>query len=1323
MESVSDEIKSSLRLSRLDDNFFALSNQFRLLVGLHRGNVRAGYDDFTLDAMTYSTTINNDKFKRSKNKIPNKESNDSVNDGESSSKPKLINEFNGVEPEPFEIHFQKGFDESDPWLRPINLDKFDFDKRQLVIQRYRPLMDTGLNMFLSNLILIMRMCFGSVYKELKEVKMFKFYLETTGVDPTGISSNVPSKDTAANLRGYLFYQTLFTRWTFLDGTYTGAINGIDMNEFLDSWLSEVFEFLFKDPQYNTKRLGDMIKLHIQSAFSATTSGTLCDWQLSGGFGDPDSRLVGCRQRTVPKESLDRAYLNRPDIIKSLAENRHLLIKENLLRTALICDYIIGMSSEPSNYRILVLIERSLALSGFTKTDTVLSHRAQFETEVPTPDDPPYGHMLESVWHKFGLHMLRESGRYVLNSDQLTVKIPGFTTTKSAGGGSNVVEFTTTGLRGEPLVLKGRSKSALFIIDPLKALDFKSVSTSYTESEPGFIGTRHVPGGKMTRAIIMKRIQDYFLEIVTAIPLALWQTRKVDPSGNPYSGIGTPNDFHLGFDSALIIDDHKEGLYATGNNASLKTKILIVDMDFSAFDVHQKWRTTRRFMIDGLLKAIKETNVNPRYEVFENLSLSEIIELIWSRDLLEGAYFLTSGGGREELVQLDQLFSGELMTLNINNMTNVALTNYMYSKLRAEMPDAYNVKRRKQGDDSEDYYIFEEDGILNSDQLMRIATLFSEAAEENGHSLNVKKTVMRYNRSEFIKKTSIFGHHVPRNFILPMTSERSSRYVDVREFLKSVRSDLNTGIFRGFNSQRCYIFYYFIFLIKGNYRYRSSNKRILHYLSPAAFFCPSNLGGLGVPVGDVLGTNTDLMCAFDLFNGNSDLYNAVNRYASEMSSIDTATVARTLSKNIAKEVTYEGTVGKPMGSLWITKNVMPYYRSSIQLEDEYMEDLSKRGFPVPESMRVSRMAEQVIAKEASAMTKVIESQYQANQFNVIKALTKRVKTRDVLREEYSIVELLRIESRETGETIKSLVNAPQIILVDEKSLNFPILLTSMDDIVGMVRSNSLKGKRFLNYTENMNGQLKELSIYVPVAVISPVKVDESVPHTTLKRIEDVYNALINTTVPNYLTGREKFSYHPYPAVSPEVYNGFGLVGVRMGGGHMTITKERLLGVIRSIDPLFPRHYDTSSLLRHLSDATLLSDTSLLAKTLVVMGASPSKADRIASALSARASDIISAGIFGGLTWGDPLYSALVDPLLSDNAISLANSKSQKIINAMSTQLSMRRVIKGSKPVNVTVPNILTGSYVSSKLGHIIISDQFKFIIKNKMVEEYHGIHRG
>jgi hypothetical protein len=930
-------------------------------------------------------------------------------------------EFIDVVPTEFKFNSFDTYDYDDPYPHPYDLSKIAKQHHKQIINEAQELVRPETSLSINNIFFLLRCCAPDWYVQNPIVRRAAYYVASFGGELRKFKSNfeVIKHDTMVPYRLLVcvdFIASYFDFIHFREWKADSFVGNTDVKSFLHGLYVEVFEFLFNDPMYNTAVYKKLITLFIQSAFSATSNGRMVVWEIDQDhMKGTNIGLTGCSYYEIDSVSPDIAYLNRPTIANSLSEKSEQMIEKGLIYTKTLCDYILDAPFNEDNATLIVILEHLVGLSGYSRTIAPLSHARQMTiSEGIHIKNPPYAPYLKRVWRDFWNWATENSGEKLMSEEEYMAQVPYMQTTRSAGGRLYSIPFSVV-FEEEKIQFNASTKALHFLMNPIGVFDTKTLIRGYTPDAPGRLASRHVTAGKQTRAVAMQSHPRYLAEIPIGVPLAEWQTIKHDSYGVPYVGIGNPNDFHIGLDFGVFLYDHAWGLYA-----SSRRDILILDSDGSAFDAHQTNDTMRSIALQQSLDSLAENGVDRFYPVW-GLKLSEILSIIWGKGNVYDAYYQSDSYNRSVLLKIDMLGSGEFMTLSINNMTNVALSDYFLHLMASKPYNFITFKRRKMGDDSEEYAILNK---VDANTLEDIALTNARAFEDNGHELNIEKTVTRFHYSEYIKKRCIYGCEVPRHHVQYFAKERETRFSDVLEELRSKRSLYNTMLRRGSSPVFLQRLLFFMYLIRCQERQRVVSQkernlakrerrrprgdiRIVYY-PPIGFFVPVGLGGIGCTFFGISGTSTDLGTAKLIMD--HEVARDYGNYFANLVSVSAPKFSSEIANVAIEEGVYiNGEQTRIPGLEYIDEYVMRRFPTRLVASMAAAERLREAGLNiVPPSLEFSKLSKQIVAREIKNARSSRQKDFDVDQRFKVKSLTrKRVAQRDLFGKQFGWMDSLKV----------------------------------------------------------------------------------------------------------------------------------------------------------------------------------------------------------------------------------------------------------------------------------------------------------------------------
>jgi hypothetical protein len=332
-------------------------------------------------------------------------------------------------------------------------------------------------------------------------------------------------------------------------------------------------------------------------------------------------------------------------------------------------------------------------------------------------------------------------------------------------------------------------------------------------------------------------------------------------------VGNANDFTVGKEKGVVVHDHRHSMVGTTLN-----NVLIDSADYSAFDAHQHYDNCRKYALNGLKRGLRLIGkLDQKYSLLVPVvdgppmrvgteTFEEWIDLMWSESRIVRPVYETSYMGKTIQLTLDMLLSGEFITLNFNNMTNRALFRDFLRDYEAMLhyTDRFNLIRRFfQGDDSLGFWDVDWRTVSKHDMKLFVDTMV-ESAARNGQDLNALKTAMRFFRSEYLKKTFIYGMHVPLQIVQHVSSENENREF-MLEQVSAYVSTLRTKVGRGSMSNiTASMLGMATWALRRAVRITSGRSSFNYYMPFGIYFLPKSEGGLGMHPAGVIGANMDMV---------------------------------------------------------------------------------------------------------------------------------------------------------------------------------------------------------------------------------------------------------------------------------------------------------------------------------------------------------------------------------------------------------------------------------------------------------------------------------
>jgi hypothetical protein len=688
-------------------------------------------------------------------------------------------------------------------------------------------------------------------------------------------------------------------------------------------------------------------------------------------------------------------------------------------------------------------------------------------------------------------------------------------------------------------------------------------------------------------------------------------------------------------------------------------------------MHNFRRYLREYTVEALTTYGFDRTMT--YPSLGNKSLVDIINILWGDSNVGAAVYETRFYGLSRKIILDMLGSGELGTIDLNNVANEALARYL-RRLMTELHTLSGlslVHRSIMGDDREEIYQLKPEMITDITAMLDdLHAAYIKSFEDNDFQINGPKTCIRFHRSEYLKITCAFGRFVSRRHTQYFISEKNSKFVDIVEYFRSLRSVFNLLIFRGSNMDFLRKLFYILCSISLNERFDDSEHgriRLIYY-NPAIIFTPVSLGGLGLPVYNIVGSSSDAVVAYQLFQPeHSDLLEAVNRVAaiSQYPSLS-------LAKDLANEVLTNGAIVDdvrmiPPGVDWIMENVVMKFTNRMTSAVSAQRVLTESGFSPPKNLFFIEMPTQLVERALRGAEFATKAQFDLRQYvqgiRMIECLTKS--TTNILVREFPWVQYINFSLHEAN------VN-------DYQLYGYPAELKAPSEW-NLVTNEMVVGKTNFRYYH-----LDEIAFesrYM-IFILPETSTDFSYSRRTMyTRICD--DLRIETKPLTVVASQNKL--HPFPCMQDHAQIPYNFLGMRLAGKQNLMVGVEVMSYLRSTDPWFPRHYTTEAILDFIMQPDIIDSREMLQYTLMYMGYDNSLAPIAADFLYVNKESILISGKNSGYSWGDPYFSSLPFGISSEmftNEFITGRRSLDSIISAIACQYCVYSMLRFRRPFSVS-----------------------------------------
>jgi hypothetical protein len=249
------------------------------------------------------------------------------------------------------------------------------------------------------------------------------------------------------------------------------------------------------------------------------------------------------------------------------------------------------------------------------------------------------------------------------------------------------------------------------------------------------------------------------------------------------------------------------------------------------------------------------------------SLSHLVERVWGPDATRNVVYSTKGEFGKANITIDAVLSGELGTINLNNITNRASFKQFLDDYAERSPsDALRLHGVQfQGDDAEQFWELADPSALNAEEYRKLVLTLEESAKRNGLELNALKTLCRMWFSEYLKVSWLGGRNVPLAHIEMLTSERPSGNEWPVDVIRNQISKMQEVVFRGGDSHMWSVFMMCQYALRGSLRSGTGKSSRLVYMPVTGLMCPSGMGGVGMIPWLPVCAAKDFVIAYTLMN--------------------------------------------------------------------------------------------------------------------------------------------------------------------------------------------------------------------------------------------------------------------------------------------------------------------------------------------------------------------------------------------------------------------------------------------------------------------------
>jgi len=409
-------------------------------------------------------------------------------------------------------------------------------------------------------------------------------------------------------------------------------------------------------------------------------------------------------------------------------------------------------------------------------------------------------------------------------------------------------------------------------EPLKLFDFSQLEKIYTWQNPGQIGTREVPGGKLPRAIHNVNIVEYNFSRPYGDVLNSYVNSK--PKG--VDVYGSPVDFVAGGEVGSKFLDDLSNAYSSSHGDAV-----LAGADYTAFDVTERFENARVYQYKGTVDALSELGFTDFAGV--DGGLVSIMKKLFGKGIAYGGIFISGKmplgfiekyfGDRTpsakeaneiaerenfkfRVFELDQLRSGELITLAMNSINNHCNFKAFFERFKPEY--MHLTRLRVQGDDSLLTWKLEPGQEFTKERYSEYVDTLTDVTSKNGLSIKKTKFLLRQTLVEFLQVTWLYGILLPKPVVQPFASEKVAEFEDYASRSQTYVGKSSTLVSRGIsiNTARLYNFYLNAFALRSLQSGSNPGKITAYYYPQMAMYAPKLHKGTGNVPWCPIGANMD-----------------------------------------------------------------------------------------------------------------------------------------------------------------------------------------------------------------------------------------------------------------------------------------------------------------------------------------------------------------------------------------------------------------------------------------------------------------------------------
>jgi hypothetical protein len=605
---------------------------------------------------------------------------------------------------------------------------------------------------------------------------------------------------------------------------------------------EVFEWLFINPLTRTKKIKAWLTLINQSAFAMSTTGR---WTSYGRVSSGNTMFS--RSNMV----ISKANQYTPDAgYWQIAQPYYREMNNETLEAKLVLftnwsKALVKADINVTNLSDLHLMNTLVGLCGYAGTDAVATFVTDFDPNEPNADRPMDTYLyteFKKIWET------ARTEKLIPTPGQFAAAVPSILTSKSSGVEKASLSVKTRLARAgtDDLLISGKSKALVVLLRPEEARVEKV--RSYTEENPGTLGTRNVPGLRATRAIFSLTVANFVWEYLLQETMFRVMSKK-DKSDDP---IGNSS---YSFTHATGISDHISELIASADEYSLG-----VFADYAEFD-----KTFKSHKREILIKAFEDwcdetlqtgTPFGTR-DLGVIPDIKDYLRTIWGERKRKNAAFAYKYVDETKVFATDRLLSGEFVTSLLGSFVNRTMFMSFLSRVDSDAtPMARATKllyAEFMGDDVKSQYSLTAPS-QEKDLTPYLVNTFSQNADANQTSINILKSFSRKHSGDYLRNRTFFGIFMPGAITQTLGSEKGRADEDVISIMSGWISIVQLNVQRGWEPNKATEFVYTTWNLLRSSKTSISGTR--YYLPFALIWAPRSMGGIGFVHNNWVGASRD-----------------------------------------------------------------------------------------------------------------------------------------------------------------------------------------------------------------------------------------------------------------------------------------------------------------------------------------------------------------------------------------------------------------------------------------------------------------------------------